>query len=75
MSGAVSGLPDCEGGGRKEWIRWSFTTTLVPVLRLDDWKKKRSYIDLVDLVNHSTSQTPLVAGVHKSEYLWYAKPQ
>lgn len=59
MSSAVSRLPDCKGGGRKEW---SFTTTLVRVLRSHDWKKERTYIDLVNLVNHPPSQTPLVAG-------------
>ncbi|KAK0448244.1 hypothetical protein EV421DRAFT_1733366 [Armillaria borealis] len=62
ISGAMSGLPECKGGGRKEWIRWGFTTTLACVLRSDDWKKERPYIDLVNLVNHSPSQTPLVAG-------------
>ncbi|SJL01002.1 uncharacterized protein ARMOST_04316 [Armillaria ostoyae] len=52
-----------------------FTRTLVRVLRSIDYKKGTTYIDLVHLVNQSISQTPVVAGVHKSERLWYTKPR
>ncbi|KAK0492684.1 peptidase C14, caspase domain-containing protein [Armillaria luteobubalina] len=48
-----------------------FTSTLVRVLRSDAYKKETTYIGLTELLNQSYSQTPVVAGDHKHERLWY----
>ncbi|PBL01548.1 hypothetical protein ARMGADRAFT_953616 [Armillaria gallica] len=48
-----------------------FTSTLVRVLRSGAWKKETTYVGLTELLNQSFSQTPVVAGDHKHERLWY----
>ncbi|SJL04296.1 uncharacterized protein ARMOST_07657 [Armillaria ostoyae] len=58
----------------KEGFGGVFTTTLVRVLKSDHWKKETTYVELTHLLNQSYTQTPVVAGVHKFEGLWYAKP-
>ncbi|SJL00997.1 uncharacterized protein ARMOST_04311 [Armillaria ostoyae] len=50
-----------------------FTWALVRALRSSDWKKKMTYVDLVELLNRSLLglQTPIVAGNLKKERLFY----
>ncbi|SJL00996.1 uncharacterized protein ARMOST_04310 [Armillaria ostoyae] len=49
-----------------------FTWALVHALRLSDWKKKTTYVDLVELLDRSLSgQTPLVTGKLKRKRLFY----
>ncbi|KAK0191755.1 caspase domain-containing protein [Armillaria mellea] len=48
-----------------------FTSTLVRVLRSGAWKKETTYVGLTELLNQSFAQTPVVAGEHMHERLWY----
>ncbi|PBK72044.1 hypothetical protein ARMSODRAFT_1016043 [Armillaria solidipes] len=48
-----------------------FTKTLLRVLKSEDWKKERTYVGLACLMNQSDAQTPVVAGVHKYDRVWY----
>lgn len=47
-----------------------FTKTLVDVLRSGVWKGV-TYVGLAELLNQSYSQTPVVAGNHRYERIWY----
>ncbi|KAK0433302.1 caspase domain-containing protein [Desarmillaria tabescens] len=49
----------------------NFTRQLIRALSSGTWKKETTYIRLMDCLNHSHSQTPVVAGEHKDECLWY----
>ncbi|KAK0227190.1 hypothetical protein EDD85DRAFT_161753 [Armillaria nabsnona] len=55
----------------KEGYGGVFTRTLVSVLMFGDWKKDTTYVELSKRLNLSYLQTPVVAGDHKYEYLWY----
>ncbi len=35
------------------------------------WKKETTYVELSELLNQSYFQTPVVAGDHKYEHIWY----
>ncbi len=48
-----------------------FTRMLVSVLMSGGWKKETTYVELSELLNQSYFQTPVVAGDHKYEHLWY----
>ncbi|PBK72061.1 hypothetical protein ARMSODRAFT_1082575 [Armillaria solidipes] len=58
----------------KEGYCGIFTKTLVDVLESGDWKKEVTYVGLTKLLNQSCSQTPVVAGDHKHERVWYQAP-
>ncbi len=49
-----------------------FTKLLLCVLKSDDWKKETTYVGLACLLNQeSDAQTPVVAGVHRYDRVWY----
>ncbi|SJL17249.1 uncharacterized protein ARMOST_20795 [Armillaria ostoyae] len=48
-----------------------FTKTLVDVLKSGVWKKEVTYVGLAELLNQSYSQTPVIAGDHRYERIWY----
>ncbi|PBK88154.1 hypothetical protein ARMGADRAFT_1034123 [Armillaria gallica] len=50
-----------------------FAITLVHVLRLDNWKKEMTYVELTHLLNQSYLQMPVIAGVYRFKCLWYAR--
>ncbi|KAK0435906.1 caspase domain-containing protein [Armillaria borealis] len=37
----------------------------------DAWKKRSTYVELIDSLNQSYSQTPTIVGDHMSERIWY----
>ncbi|KAK0490208.1 caspase domain-containing protein [Armillaria novae-zelandiae] len=55
----------------KEGYGGVFTRTLVSVLMSCSWKKETTYVELSERLNQSYFQTPVVAGHHKYERLWY----
>ncbi len=48
-----------------------FTDSLVRVLRSGHCKKETTYADLVDCLDKTSHQTPVVAGTYKDARLWY----
>ncbi|KAK0435907.1 hypothetical protein EV421DRAFT_1834180 [Armillaria borealis] len=55
----------------KEGYGGVFTRTLVSVLMSGGWKTETTYVELSEHLNQSCFQTPVVAGDHKYERLWY----
>ncbi|KAK0490213.1 peptidase C14, caspase domain-containing protein [Armillaria novae-zelandiae] len=55
----------------KEGYSGIFTKTLVEVLKSGAWKNEVTYVGLTELLNQSYSQTPVVAGDHIYERIWY----
>ncbi|KAK0209635.1 hypothetical protein IW262DRAFT_1416396 [Armillaria fumosa] len=55
----------------KEGYGGVFTQTLFSVLMSGSWKKETTYVELSERLNQSHFQTPVVAGDHKYERLWY----
>ncbi|KAK0435901.1 hypothetical protein EV421DRAFT_1157826 [Armillaria borealis] len=51
--------------------RGQFTRRLVAVLTSGSLKKEMTYIELTTYLNHSCTQTPVVAGDHKNDRIWY----
>ncbi|KAK0433300.1 caspase domain-containing protein [Desarmillaria tabescens] len=47
-----------------------FTKTLVSVLKSNNWEEM-TYVGLAERLNRDYFQTPVVAGDHKYEHLWY----
>ncbi len=50
-----------------------FTKKLLRILKSDDWKKETTYVGLglACLLNQSDAQTPVIAGVHRYQRVWY----
>ncbi len=48
-----------------------FTRQLVRFLGSGDWRKGTTYEKIADHLNQTAYQTPVVAGDHKDERLWY----
>ncbi|KAK0437251.1 uncharacterized protein EV420DRAFT_1588730, partial [Desarmillaria tabescens] len=57
--------------GGEEGYGGIFTKTLVDVLKLGAWRKETTYVGLTHLLNQSYTQTPVVAGDHKYDCIWY----
>ncbi|KAK0191743.1 hypothetical protein F5146DRAFT_1050224 [Armillaria mellea] len=51
--------------------RGQFTGRLIAVLTSGSLKKEMTYIKLTEYLNQSTTQTPVVAGDHKNDRIWY----
>lgn len=48
-----------------------FTSSLLHALRSGHWRKETTYADLVDSLDKTNHQTPVVAGKRKAARLWY----
>ncbi|KAK0462806.1 hypothetical protein IW261DRAFT_1576166 [Armillaria novae-zelandiae] len=48
-----------------------FTDALVHTLRYGQWSRHSTYVDLQSALPSSNSQTPVVAGEHKTERIWF----
>ncbi|KAK0191742.1 caspase domain-containing protein [Armillaria mellea] len=48
-----------------------FTKTLIGMLKSDVWREGVTYIEVTHLLNQSYSQTPIVAGDHIYDPIWY----
>ncbi len=59
-----------ETAGKEGVYSGILTKTLVDVLS-DAWRKRLTYVDLANRLNQSYSQTPVVAGDHIYERIWY----
>ncbi|PBK72069.1 hypothetical protein ARMSODRAFT_932420 [Armillaria solidipes] len=59
---------ETEGKGGYSGI---FTKTLIGVLKSGVWRKGVTYVEVTHLLNQSYSQTPVVAGDHIYDRIWY----
>ncbi len=48
-----------------------FTDSLVRALRSGHWRKETTYVNLLDCLDKTSYQTPVVAGNRKRAHLWY----
>ncbi len=48
-----------------------FTDSLVRALRSGHWRKETTYVDLLNCLDKTSSQTPVVAGNRKGARIWY----
>ncbi|SJL17896.1 uncharacterized protein ARMOST_21463 [Armillaria ostoyae] len=48
-----------------------FTNSLLRALQSGHWRKETTYADLVESLDKTPHQTPVVAGKHKTARLWY----
>ena len=56
---------------RKGGYNGIFTKTLIGMLKSGVWRKGVTYIEVTHLLNQSYSQTPVVAGDHIYDRIWY----